>query len=90
MAQSVERPTSARVTFTRFVSSSPASGLCRRLRVRSLLQILCFRLSLPLPCSCPVSHSLSKINLKKCDSVTLVTAMSELCQVSLQALINFS
>ena len=52
MAQSVKHLTSAQVTISWFMSSSPASGSL--LSVQSLLQIL----------SLPLSH-LSKIKLKK-------------------------
>ena len=52
---SVKRPTSAQVTISLFVGSSPASG-----SADSLIQILCLPLSLPLPSSCSVSLSLSK------------------------------
>ena len=53
MAPSVKRPTSARVTISRFLGSSPASG--------SVLtaQILGLPLSLPLPYSRSLSLSLS-------------------------------
>ena len=58
MAQSVERPTSAQVMTSRFVSSSLESGSA--LTARSLLGIL----SLPAPprLSVSLSLSLSKIN----------------------------
>ena len=45
VAQSVKRPTSAQVTISRFVSSSPASGSA--LTAGSLLWILCLPLSAP-------------------------------------------
>ena len=48
-ARSVERPTWAQVTISRFVGSSPASGSVRT--ARSLLGILCLPLPLPLRCS---------------------------------------
>ena len=57
MAQSVERPTSAQIMISEFVSSSPASGSPPS--VQSLLQTLCPPL-LPLPNL--HAHSLSKIN----------------------------
>ena len=56
MAQSVERPTSAQVMISRFVSLSPASGSL--LSAQDLLQIL-YPISLYL-LTCAVS--LSKIN----------------------------
>ena len=63
VAQSVERPTSARVMISRFVSSSPVSG--SGLMAWSLLPILCLPLSLPLPHSCSVSLCLKNKHLKK-------------------------
>ena len=62
VAQSVERPTSAQVTISRSVSSSPASGSVLTLGAWSLLWSLCLPLCLPLPNSHSVS--LSKINNK--------------------------
>ena len=56
MAQSVERPTSAQVTISRSVSSSPASGsglMAQSLEPAS--DSVSPSLSLPLPCSCSVS-----------------------------------
>ena len=47
VAPSVKCPTSAQVTISRLVSSSPASG--SPLSAQSLLRILCLPLSLPLP-----------------------------------------
>ena len=41
---------------------APHQALCWQLRAWSLLQILCLPLSLPFPCLCSVSLSLSKIN----------------------------
>ena len=68
VAQLVECLTSAQVMISRFVSSSPASGLL--LSAQSPLWIFCPPLSLPIPDSCilSLSLSLSKINkhLKKC------------------------
>ena len=58
VAQSVERLTSAQVTISRFVGSSPTSGSLPS--VLSLLRILCPPRPL-LPCS----FLLSKINIKK-------------------------
>ena len=66
VAQSVERPTSAQVTISQFMSSSPASGSV--LTAQSLEPASDFvSLSLPLPCSCALSLNLSlnKINIKK-------------------------
>ena len=63
MAQSVKRPTSAQVTISRSVGSSPASGSV--LTARSLepaSDSVSPSLSLPLPCSRSLSLSLSKIN----------------------------
>ena len=57
---SVRLLTSAQVAISRFVSSSPASGSL--LIAQKLLEILSLPLSLPLPCACGLSHSLSKIN----------------------------
>ena len=57
MAQSVERPTSARVMISRFTGSSPASGSVPRAQGLELLRILCLPLSLPLPYLCSVSLS---------------------------------
>ena len=50
VAQSVERPTSAQVMISRFVSSSPASGSVLTAR------ILCLLFSLPIPRLCSVSQ----------------------------------
>ena len=47
MAQSVERPNSAPVMISQFMSLSPTSGLL--LSGQSLLRILCSPLPLPLP-----------------------------------------
>ena len=61
VAQSVECQTSAQVTISQFVSSSPVSGSV--LTARSLEPVSdSVSLSLLLPCSCSVSLSLSKIN----------------------------
>ena len=57
VAQSVERPTSAQVMISRFVSSSPTASV---LTAWTLLRILCL-LSLPLYCS----HSLSLSKISK-------------------------
>ena len=65
-AQSVGRPTSARVTISPFVGSSPTSG--SGLTARSLepaLDPVSPSLSLPLPRLCSVSLWLSKIKKKK-------------------------
>ena len=57
MAQSVKHLTSAQVRISQFTGSSPGSGsVSPRLRVWSLLQILCLPVSLPLPCSRGLSH----------------------------------
>ena len=61
MAQSVQRPASAQVTISRFVSSNPASGSL--LSAQSLLRILCPPLFLPLPHL--HTRALSKINISK-------------------------
>ena len=57
VAQSVGRPTSAQVTISRFVSSSPASGsvLTAQILEPALDSV---SPSLLLPCSCSVSLSL--------------------------------
>ena len=64
VAQSVKRPTSARVMIPQFIGWSPTSGSVLTTGAWSLLQILCLPLSLLLPCSCSVSlsFSLSKLN----------------------------
>ena len=59
MAQLIECLTLAQVMISQFVDSSPALGFALKAQARSLLQILCFSLSLPLPDSHPVSLSLS-------------------------------
>ena len=69
MAQSVERPTSAQVVLSRFVSSSPASGsVLTGQSLEPVSDSASPSLSLPLPCSRSVSLSLSrfqkKINIK--------------------------
>ena len=66
MAQSVERLTWAQVMISQVVGSSPASGSV--LTAQSLepaLDSVSPALSLPLPCLCPISLPLSKINIKK-------------------------
>ena len=63
MAWSVKRPTSAQVMISRSVNSSPTSGSV--LTAQNLEPVLDFVspcLSLFLPCSHTLSHSLSKIN----------------------------
>ena len=62
VAQSAEGLTSAQVTISQFVDSSPTSGFV--LTAQSLLQILSPSLSAPPPfaCVCVFSLSLSKIN----------------------------
>ena len=60
VAQLVKRRTSAQVTISRFVGSSPATGSVLTAQSLELLRILCLPLSLFLPHSCSVS--LSKIN----------------------------
>ena len=68
VARSVERPASAQVMISWFVSSSPASGAV--LTAQSLEPVsdsVCVSLSAPplLVCSLSLSLSLSKITLKK-------------------------
>ena len=59
VAQSVKHLILAQVMISRSVSSSPTSGsVLTRLRVWSLLEILCLLLSLPLSHSCSVSLTL--------------------------------
>ena len=60
VAHLVKRRTSAQVTISRFVGSSPASGSVLTAQSLELLRILCLPLSLFLPHSCSVS--LTKIN----------------------------
>ena len=62
VAQSVKHLTSAQIVISQFVSSSPTSVSVLAAQSLELLWILCLPLSLPLPCSRPVSVSLSKIN----------------------------
>ena len=62
VAQSVQRPTSAQVMISQFMSSSPPLGSVLTARSLELLRILCLPLSLPLPYLS--SLSLSKINRK--------------------------
>ena len=72
MAQSVERPTSAQVTISRSVSSSPASGSGLMAQSLEPASILCLPLSLPLPRSFSVSLCLKnkfKKTLTKKDGV---------------------
>ena len=58
VAQSVKRPTSAQVTISRSVSSSPTSGSVLTAQSLELLRIICLPLSLTLPHSYSVSLSL--------------------------------
>ena len=62
VAQSVKHLTSAQVMISRPVGSSPASGPVLTAWTLELLRVLCLPLSLPLPCSCFLPLSLSKIN----------------------------
>ena len=63
VAQSVERLTSAQVMTSPFLGSSPTSGsVVTAQGLEPVLDSVSPSLSLPLPCSCPVSFSLSKIN----------------------------
>ena len=70
VAQPVERPTSAQVMISRFVSSSPTSGSVLTAREPGARFRRCVPPSLPLPHLCASSlshtytHSLSKINIK--------------------------
>ena len=69
MAQSVERPTSAQVTISRSVSSSPASGsVLTAQSLEPVLDSVSPSLSAPPPLTLCLSLSLSfknKINVKK-------------------------
>ena len=67
MAQCVEPPTSAQVMISQSVGSSPGSGSLPS--AWSLLGILSYPVSLPLPCLLSLSLFLSKINIKKCDEL---------------------
>ena len=60
VALSVERPTSAQVMISRFVSSSPVSGLCTDSSEPGACFGFCLLLSLPLPCLLSLSFSLSQ------------------------------
>ena len=66
VAQLVERLTPAQVMILQLTSLSPMSGSVLTARAWTLLRILRLPLSLPLPCSHPVSPSLkNKQALKK-------------------------
>ena len=65
MAQSVRHPTSAPVTISQSVSSSPTSGSVPTAQSLVLFQTLCLPLSLILPHSYSVSVSKINKNIKK-------------------------
>ena len=58
-------------------------AVCGRLRAWSLLHILCLPPSLPLPCSCSICLSLSKINIKNRDICTpmFIAALSTIAKL---------
>ena len=64
-AQWAERPTSAPVTISQFVGSSPASGSVLTAQNLELLWILCLPLSRPLPCSRSLCLYVKYINILK-------------------------
>ena len=60
VAQSVERPTSARATISQSVGSSPALGTVLTEPGACFRFCVSLSLSLPLPCSCPVCFLVSQ------------------------------
>ena len=60
---------------------APRQALCWQLRAWILLQILCFPLSLPLPCSCSVYPSLKNKHKKQNKTKNRIHCVSVYCWV---------